>query len=148
MTISLIEISDLIRLLGLAYLAGIVISTSGIFPSFTKPQFSDGKFSAAQNRLQEKQLGWGFGLSTDTENNAKKTILTWIAIIVLIVLAYFGLSWVENAQIPTLNIALGIAFLSLGLNYRRQFLLKWAGRSRNLDLASFLLGLFFVITQL
>ena len=148
MNVSLIELSDFIRLLGLAYLAGIVISTSGVFPAFAKSQFSNSKYDESQTLIQRKQLGWSFGLLAEDESNAKATALTWIAVVVLIAVAYFGMRWAENAQIPALNITLGITCIFLGLNYRRLFLRKWAGKAWKIDFASFLVGLFILITQI
>lgn len=145
--VNLLEVSNFVRLLGLAYLTGLVVSTSGIFPMFGKSLVSKVKFAQAQALIRRQQFGWGAGDVPDSEIKTKRIILAFPLVLLLIAVAYFGLSWVRNAQIPALNIALGFSFFVLGLYLRKQFLRNWTGRTWKLDFACFLIGLFFVITQ-
>ncbi|WP_170759678.1 hypothetical protein [Ruegeria lacuscaerulensis] len=144
---SLLEVSNFVRLMGLAYLSGLVLSTSGIFPAFGISLASKGKFAQAQTRIRRQQFGWGAGVVSDSEIKTKHVILAFPLSLLLIAMAYFGLSWAKNAQLPALNFALGFSFFVLGLYLRKQFLRNWTGRPWKLDFACFLIGLFFVIAQ-
>ncbi len=144
---SILEVSNIVRLLGLAYLTGLGVSTSGAFPAFGKSLASKVKYAQAQAHIHRQQFGWGVGEAPDKVVKTKNPVLLSLLTVFLIAMAYFGLVWVRNAQIPALNFALGFSFFGLGLFLRKQFLHDWTGRPWKLDFASFLIGLLFVVTQ-
>ena len=146
-SISLVELSSLVRILGLSYLAGFVISTSGLFPGFGKPLTSKHSFSEATTRIHKKKFGWG-AEQYPGEEVTTKDMVRWLPLtLILIALCLFGMRWVENAQMPILNFALGLALIALGLYLRRQFIRDWDGSPRKLDFACFLIGFLFFFQQ-
>ncbi|NOD46451.1 MULTISPECIES: hypothetical protein [unclassified Ruegeria] len=140
--------SEFVRVFGISYVAGLVITTSGIFPGFGKTIFSKLKYAEAEARIRRQKLGWGAPEAPDKEVSTKQVLRMLPVTVLLIGLTIYGFRWVENAQIPALNFLLGSASLVMGLFLRRQFLRDWYGSRLKLDFACFLIGLFFYLQQI
>ncbi|WP_298934849.1 hypothetical protein [uncultured Ruegeria sp.] len=146
----LLEISNLVRVVGVCYVPAIVIATSGLFPGFGRSLASKLKYGQAAARIRQQRFGWGaesFSDESDEEVKAKHVVLVLLIVVPVSAILLYGLDWAERLQIPALNIAVGSGFFLFGLFLRRQFLVDWEGSPRKLDFACFLIGLLFVFTQ-
>jgi hypothetical protein len=145
---TLLEVSDYIRILGVTYLVAFAFVTSGLFTGFAISKKPKTKYSEAEAGFRENQFGRGAQNSYPTTSETPREYKSLILVIAIGMAAYFVLSFAEKANSPLLNNSIGVTALVLGFFARRKHLREWEGRPGNLDFACFLVGLAIVLPQI
>ncbi|WP_170358756.1 hypothetical protein [Ruegeria arenilitoris] len=142
------DLATFIKQIGFSYLFGLGIILSGLIPGFKQTSDSGESYTDAIAAFRRQKFGWGAEEKYSEAAMETSPFQTGLGLVVLAVVAFVMSFLMNKLDDPLLDMGVGVLFILLGFNVRRNFQKRWSGSMREFDFGSIAIGLLFLLPRI